>query len=98
MHLRIILVGFAAVCISHAVRADEPHSMRGCLARGATDGSYVLNDVEGVGRVAIPDGPAALDAHVGHQVEITGTSVDGADKEQHAMQVTSMKHLAASCP
>lgn len=98
MSLRIIFIGVAAVCISHAVRADEPHSMRGCLARGATDGSYVLNDVEGVGSVAIPDGPAALDAHVGHQIEITGTSSTAADDKQHAMQVTSMKHLAASCP
>jgi len=98
MSLRIVLVGVAAVCISHVARADEPHSMRGCLARGATDSSYVLNDVEGVGSVAIPDGPAALDAHVGHQIEITGTSIVGADEKQHAMQVTSMKHLAASCP
>lgn len=98
MYLRIILVGLAAICISHAALADEPHSMRGCLARGAADGSYVLNDVDGVGSVAIPDGPAALDAHVGHQIEITGTSIAGADEKQHAMQVTSMKHLAASCP
>ncbi|HMM77518.1 MAG TPA: hypothetical protein PJ986_17575 [Gammaproteobacteria bacterium] len=90
----VALLGFAA-----AAPADEPHSMTGCLAAGAAEGSFMLNDVEGgAGPVAIPQSSVDLAPHVGHKVEITGTSIDGTDPETHTMKVTAMKHLAATCP
>lgn len=88
-----VLAGFSVGAI-----AAEPHSMTGCLAAGAAAGTYVLNDVEGGGGpVALPKSAVDLAGHVGHKVEITGTTVDGTDPETHTMEVTAMKHLAANC-
>jgi len=93
------LVLAAALMFAAGVQAAEPHSMTGCLAAGGAEGSFVLNDVEGgAGPIAIPQSSVDLGPHVGHKVEITGTSIDGTDPETHTMEVTAMKHLAASCP
>lgn len=93
------LVLAALFGLAAAAQAAEPHSMTGCLAAGAAEGSFMLNDVEGgAGPVAIPKSSVDLAPHVGHKVEITGTTIDGTEPETHTMEVTAMKHLAASCP
>jgi hypothetical protein len=85
--------------MSHSAMAAEAHSMTGCLAKGSDEGTFTLTNVEGaVSTVAIPQSTVDLGGHVGHKVEITGTTIEGADPKVHAMQVTAMKHLAASCP
>lgn len=93
-----IVLTAACACACHTLSAAEAHSMTGCLARGDADGSYVLSDVKDVGTVAIPQSSVDLAGHVGHKVEITGTTVDDAAGDGHAMHVTAMKHLAATCP
>jgi len=81
--------------------ADAEHSMTGCLAAGAAEGSFRLTDL------GLADGPAAVEIasasvdlapHLGHKVEITGSTVEGADPAAHTMSVSAMKHLAATCP
>ncbi len=100
---RQISWGLVALCAQFGALqfalADEPHSMTGCLAAGAAEGTYMLENVEGGGGpVAIPKSAVDLAGHVGHKIEITGTTLAGTDPETHTMEVTAMKHLAGSCP
>lgn len=80
---------------------DAPHSMTGCLRQGSAAGSYELTDLglaEGPKSVAIAASSADLSGHVGHKVELTGTTVKGADAAVHTMSISAMKHIAATCP
>ena len=93
---------------ARAQDAPKEHSMTGCLKAGPTPGSYMLTDLaKGPKTVGIVSSTADLAPHVGHKIEITGTPVpeDEAMKENkdvpkapHYMKVTSMKHIAATCP
>jgi hypothetical protein len=79
--------------------AQKEHSMTGCLQKGAEAGTFRLTDVEkGPKSVDILDSTANLAPHLGHKVEITGTSVTAKDPQSHAMKVTGVKMLAATCP
>jgi hypothetical protein len=102
-HAAILTISLLAglYAVSAAVLAGGEHSMTGCLAAGATEGSFRLTDL------GLADGPAAVEIasasvdlapHVGHKVEITGSTVDGTDPAAHTMSVSAMKHLAATCP
>jgi hypothetical protein len=61
------------------VKAGGVQTMTGCLAKGSEPNTYMLNSIEGSGpkQVELMNVPASLklDAHVGHKVAITGTSV-----------------------
>ncbi|MCC7122115.1 MAG: hypothetical protein IT493_11210 [Gammaproteobacteria bacterium] len=99
MHAFHRVVIAATLTFATAALAAEPHSMTGCLTAGAADGSFMLTEVDGgSGPVAIAKSSVDLAPHVGHKVEITGVSIDGTDPETHTMQVTAMKHVAATCP
>jgi hypothetical protein len=89
--------------------AAKPHDMTGCLAKGDTATTYRLTNVEGgkVKTVDIIETAAALklDAHVGHRVTITGTTVTAPKAEagkkpmgEHYMRVEGVKHVAPTCP
>jgi len=88
--------------------APKVHSMTGCLKAGPTAGSYMLTDLtKGSKTVGIVSSTASLAPHVGHKVEITGTSVPEEDamkenkdvpKAPHYMKVTAMKHISTTCP
>lgn len=96
---RFILAGLFAFGVASPVRAAEEHSMIGCLARAADGKSFVLTNVEGaVPTVAIAEATPDLAPHVGHKVSLTGVTVAGADAKVHTMNITAMKHLAATCP
>jgi hypothetical protein len=86
-----------AVVIAPLAHAEGEHSMTGCLAK-AEDGKFGLTNVEGGGptTVAVAASTTDLAGHVGHKVELTGTTVEGA--ATHTMNITAMKHLAATCP
>lgn len=96
-----LMAGALAVC-GLAQAADEaPHSMTGCLHKGAAAGTYELTDLglaDGPKSVAIAAASVDLSGHVGHKVELTGTTVKGADPAVHTMSISAMKHLAATCP
>ena len=92
-----------ALALSGLVQAadEAPHSMTGCLRQGAAAGSYELTDLglaDGPKSVAIATSSVDLSGHVGHKVELTGTTVKGADPAVHAMSISAMKHIAATCP
>lgn len=95
--LRGAALACALVATASAYAAGE-HAMTGCLAKGSEAGTFMLTNVEGVSTVAIAESSADLSGHVGHKVEITGVGVDGKDPKVHTMKVSSMKHLAGTCP
>ena len=59
--------------------AGKPHTMTGCLEKGADDTMFKLTNVEGTGPKTVElhaDASTKLAAHVGHKVAITGPDVD----------------------
>ena len=94
----------------------KSHTMTGCLQKGEGN-MFTLTNVEGGGPKTVEIvGTASgvnLSPHVGHKIEITGTSVgakraaksEGAkgnekkeERGESHMQVQSMKMIAPSCP
>lgn len=94
-----ILIALGCAATAHA--ADAPHSMTGCLRAGSAAGTFELTDLglaDGPKSALIASSSVDLAGHVGHKVEITGTTAKAADASVHAMDVTAMKHIAATCP
>ena len=59
--------------------AAKPHTMTGCLEKGADATMFRLTNVEGTGPKTVElhaDASQKLAAHVGHKMAITGTDVD----------------------
>lgn len=59
--------------------AAKPHTMTGCLEKGADENSFRLTSIEGSGPKTAElhaDAKLKLSAHVGHKVAITGTAID----------------------
>ena len=59
--------------------AGKPHTMTGCLEKGADATMFRLTNVEGTGPKTVElhaDASKKLTAHVGHKVAITGPDVD----------------------
>jgi hypothetical protein len=69
----------AAAAKEKTAKAGGVHTMTGCLAKGSEPNTYMLNSIEGGGpkQAELINAPASLklDAHVGHKVAITGTTV-----------------------
>jgi hypothetical protein len=62
-------------------KSAKPHTMTGCLEKGADATMFKLTSVEGTGPKTVElhaDASKKLAAHVGHKVAITGTDVDPA--------------------
>jgi hypothetical protein len=79
-----------------AEAAPEEHSMTGCLQQGEAPEEFVLTDDTGLRIAQIRDATPNLAPHVGHRVEITGSSIPNA--QTYAMKVTAVEMIAPSCP
>ena len=104
----------AALALSVSVQAqDKPapkeHTMTGCLAKGATDGTFVVTSTaeKGPKTIGIVSSKAALAGHVGHKIDITGLNVPGKEAESakpkppaadHYMTLSAIAMVAAKCP
>jgi hypothetical protein len=85
-------------------------SYTGCLSKGDEAGTFKLTNVgDAKTEYELVDGPKNLSAHVGHKVEVTGKLVSGKEAQAEGgkaeseaghehLRVTSMKHVAATCP
>ena len=115
------LVAFALAAAPEAAAQKKPvkkaaaaaHSMTGCLAKGEGK-TFTLTNVEGTGPKTVEIVSMAptvkLAPHVGHKIEITGTTVaakqaakmEGTktkdEQSEHHMRVQAVKMIAASCP
>jgi hypothetical protein len=103
--MKALIVGTAFVaCLvgfgdrAQAQGAPAEHSMTGCLAKGDDAGTFKLTNLEkGPKEVVIAETTANLAPHLGHKVEITGSSVPG-KANAHTMKVTAVKMISATCP
>ena len=85
------------------------HTMTGCLAKGATANTFVVNSTaeKGPKTVGIVSSKAKLAPHVGHKIDITGSAVPNEKAEamkpappkaDHYMRLSAIKMVAATCP
>jgi hypothetical protein len=87
-------------------------TLTGCLEKGDTAGTYKLTHVTGGGDWELLEAPASLkmDDHVGHKVEVMGSSMSTAaaekaekstakeEKGENHLKVTGLKHVSPTCP
>ena len=108
-----ILAAFALALPLVAVAQDKPapkeHTMTGCLQKGATADTFIVESTaeKGPKTIGIVASKANLAPHVGHKIDITGTAVPVAEAEKmspappkapHYMRLTAIKMVAAKCP
>ncbi|HET9703212.1 MAG TPA: hypothetical protein VFP85_04205 [Vicinamibacterales bacterium] len=112
-----IVAGIAAagvLALSVAMSAQEKkgsgeHTMTGCVAKGASADTFVVNNTaeKGPKVIGIVSSKDNLAPHVGHKIDITGTDVPAAEAEKmkpappkadHYMRVTAMKMVSTTCP
>jgi hypothetical protein len=87
-------------------QAPKEHTMTGCLQKGATASTGVVQNTaeKGPKTIGIIESKANLAPHVGHKIDITGTAVPtkdaegGAVKADHYMRITAIKMVSATCP
>jgi hypothetical protein len=103
---------FAIGMSARTLAQDKPpqeHTMTGCLQKGATADTYVVQNTAGKGpkMIGIVSSTDNLAPHVGHKIDITGTAVPAAEAEKakpappkadHYMKLTAVKMVSATCP
>jgi hypothetical protein len=108
------VVAAATLALSVGVLAQEKpapkeHTMTGCLAKGATDGTFIVTSTaeKGPKTIGIVSSKAPLAGHVGHKIDITGVNVPAAEAEKatpkppaadHYMTLSAIAMVAAKCP
>lgn len=112
-----IVVGFAAagaLALSVGISAQEKkapaeHTMTGCLAKGATADTFIVNNTaeKGPKVISIVASKENLAPHVGHKIDIVGVNVPAAEAEKmkpappkadHYMRLSAIKMVARTCP
>ena len=89
--------------------APKEHTMTGCLAKGATEGTFIVTSTaeKGPKTIGIVESKAPLAGHVGHKIDITGVNVPAAEAEKatpkppaadHYMSLSAIAMVAAKCP
>jgi hypothetical protein len=96
------IVGCGLCIAGQQPQAEKPHNMTGCLQK-TPDGKSFMLTVNDKKTVEFTRASADLAPHVGHQIQITGTTdterekKEGGQKNGHYMEVTAVKMLAAMC-
>ena len=114
--MRIVLgvATAAALALTVSVAAQEKkapaeHTMQGCLAKGASANTFIVNNSapKGPKVIGIIESKDNLGPHVGHKIDITGTAVANAEAEKlkpvppkadHYMRLTAIKMVSTTCP
>ena len=79
-----------------------PHNMAGCLQK-TPDGKNFMLTVNGKRTVEFTKSLVDLTPHVGHQIQITGTTdrereaENGGQQNGHYMEVTAVMVIVAAC-
>lgn len=90
-------------------KAPGEHTMTGCLQKGATATTGVVQNTaeKGPKTIVIVDSKESLTAHVGHKIDIIGVNVPAAEAEKmtptppkadHYMRLSAVKMVSATCP
>lgn len=108
-----LLAAFALAMPFAAIAQDKPapkeHTMTGCLQKGATAETFIVENTaeKGPKTISIIASKANLAPHVGHKIDIVGVAVPVAEAEKmtpappkapHYMRLTAIKMVAAKCP
>jgi hypothetical protein len=88
--------------------AAKEHTMSGCLQKGMTADTFVVQNTaeKGPKMIGIVSSTPNLAPHVGHKIDITGTAVPNAEAEKekkvskadHYMRITAIKMVSTTCP
>jgi hypothetical protein len=115
MRMALSIAAAGALALSVSVAAQETkkppaeHTMTGCLAKGATADTFIVNNTaeKGPKVISIVASKESLAGHVGHKIDITGVNVPAAEAEamkpappkaDHYMRLSAIKMVAAKCP
>ncbi len=115
MRIVLGLAAASALALSVAVSAQETkkgpseHTMSGCVQKGATATTGLLQNTaeKGPKTISVVDSKDSLAGHVGHKVDITGVNVPAAEAEKmnpappkadHYMRLSAVKMVSATCP
>jgi len=115
MRMALGLAAAGALALAVSVAAQETkkppaeHTMTGCLAKGASADTFVVNNTaeKGPKVIGIVSSKATLAPHVGHKIDIIGTGVPNAEAEKmtpappkadHYMNLSAIKMVSATCP
>ena len=107
-----IILGAGVWAGAHAAEKASAGKHTGCLAKGDAPNEFKLTNVDGGSTEYELIGGKDLKDHVGHKVEVTGEALSaklaakaekgeakeaGESSHQH-LRVSSMRHIAATCP
>ncbi len=116
MKVLLSIAAAGALALSATVAAqDAPkkapgeHTMSGCVQKGATATTGVVQNTaeKGPKIIGIVDSKESLAGHVGHKVDIVGVNVPAAEAEamkpappkaDHYMRLSAVKMVSATCP
>ncbi len=112
--LSITAAGALALSVSIAAqdapkKAPGEHTMTGCVQKGATATTGVVQNTAGKGpkTIVIVESKANLAPHAGHKIDIVGVNVPAAEAEKmspappkgdHYMRLSAIKMVSATCP
>jgi hypothetical protein len=88
--------------LSQQVQPPRPHNMKGCLQKTPDGKNFMLTE-NSKKTVEFSKSSVDLAPHVGHQIQITGTTdrereaKEGGQQNGHYMEVTAVQVLAAAC-
>jgi hypothetical protein len=95
--------------VAQEKKGPSEHTMSGCVQKGATATSGLLQNTaeKGPKTISVVESKDSLAGHVGHKVDITGVNVPAAEAEamkptppkaDHYMRVSAVKMVSATCP
>lgn len=112
MRFAVAIAAVGALALSVTVGAQQKpageHTMTGCLAKGPTANTFIVNNSaeKGPKTIAIVESKDNLAPHVGHKMDFTGTAVPNAEAEamkpappkaDHYMKITATKMVSTTC-
>ena len=97
----ILSCGLCGVAVGQQLQ-PRPHNMTGCLQK-TPDGNNFMLTANNKKTVEFSKSSVDLTPHVGHQIQITGTTdtereaKEGGQQNGHYMEVSAVKVLATAC-
>jgi hypothetical protein len=97
----LLLVAVASIAQagekSDKEKMEGEKTIQGCLSDGPADGWYVLTKKKDEGTKEIRvEGDDSFEAHIGHEVKLTGEWKKGEDGSKH-FHAGGMEHVSTDC-
>ena len=98
----IVSCGLCGTAAGQQSQPPRPHNMAGCLQKTPDGKNFMLTE-NNKKTVEFSKSSVDLTPHVGHQIQITGTTdrereaKEGGQQNGHYMEVTAVRVIAAAC-